>query len=138
MFRASMMRTAERIAAKTGAPAIVTGEALSQVASQTLDAMAFTDSMTDLVVLRPLVGLDKEEIIKEAKEIGTYETSILPYEDCCVVFSPKHPITKPVKDTVRRHYEALGMEQFIEEAIANTAVFRFNAKGEETEDEENC
>lgn len=138
MFRASMMRTAERIASKTSSSAIVTGEALSQVASQTLDAMSFTDSMTDTLVLRPLVGLDKEEIISEAKRIGTYETSILPYEDCCVVFSPKHPITKPVKEVVRRHYEELKMEGFIDEAIENTAVYTFNSKGEEIKNEENC
>ena len=94
--------------------------------------------MTDTLVLRPLVGLDKEEIISEAKRIGTYETSILPYEDCCVVFSPKHPITKPVKEVVRRHYEDLKMESFIEEAIANTAVYTFNSKGEEIKNEENC
>lgn len=134
MFRASMMQTAEKIANSDKALAIVTGEALSQVASQTLDAMTFTDSMTSLLVLRPLVGMDKEEIIDRAKIIGTYETSILPYEDCCVVFSPKHPLTKPVKEVVRRHYEALGMESFIDEAIKNTKVFTFNSNGEEISD----
>ncbi len=129
MFRASMMQTAERIAKKEGAIAIVTGEALSQVASQTLDAMSFTDSMTDLLVIRPLVGMDKEDITAKAKHIGTYETSILPYEDCCVVFSPKHPITRPIKEVSRKHYEALGMDSFIDKAIEKTEVFAFDAMG---------
>ncbi len=131
MFRAAMMQSAEKLANNNKALAIVTGEALSQVASQTLDAMTFTDSMTSLLVLRPLVGMDKEEIIDKAKTIGTYETSILPYEDCCVVFSPKHPLTKPIKEVVKRHYEELGMEAFIDEAIRNTKVYTFNSNGEE-------
>ena len=130
MFRASMMKTAERIAKSKKAIAIVTGEALSQVASQTLEAMNFTDSMTDLLVIRPLVGMDKEEIIKTAKEIGTYETSILPYEDCCVIFSPKHPITHPDKETSKKHYQALGMDEEIAKAIEKAEVFYFNAMGD--------
>lgn len=131
MFRASMMQTAERIAKAKKATAIVTGEALSQVASQTLSAMNFTDSMTSLVVLRPLVGMDKEEIITVSKKIGTYETSILPYEDCCVIFSPKHPVTNPDKEESRKHYEALEMDEEIEKAIEKMQVFYFNARGEE-------
>ena len=135
MFRASMMQTAERIAKENGASAIVTGEALSQVASQTLDAMNFTDSMTDLVVLRPLVGMDKEEITERAIRIGSYETSILPYEDCCVVFSPKHPVTRPVKEVARRHFDALDMNPIIEEAVRNTKVYSFDPMGKEITDE---
>ena len=135
MFRASMMQTAERIAKANGASAIVTGEALSQVASQTLDAMNFTDSMTDLVVLRPLVGMDKEEITERAIRIGSYETSILPYEDCCVVFSPKHPVTRPVKEVARRHFDALDMNPIIEEAVRNTKVYSFDPMGKEIIDE---
>ena len=131
MFRASMMRTAEKIAKERKALAIVTGEALSQVASQTLEAMSFTDSMTDTLVIRPLVGMDKEEIISTAKEIGTYETSILPYEDCCVIFSPKHPVTHPDKEESRKHYLSLEMDEEIDKAIANTEVFYFNPLGEE-------
>lgn len=133
MFRAAMMRTAEEIAKKRNASAIVTGEALSQVASQTLEAMSFTDSMTELLVLRPLVGMDKEEIIATAKRIGTYETSILPYEDCCVIFSPKHPITHPIKEVAKRHYESLGMEDEITKAVENMSVYYFNPMGEEEE-----
>lgn len=131
MFRASMMRTAERIALENGGNAIVTGEALSQVASQTLDAMSFTDSMTELLVLRPLVGMDKEEITRNAERIGTYETSILPYEDCCVVFSPKHPVTRPVKSVMRKHFEALAMDEMIDKAVKNTVVYSFDPMGNE-------
>lgn len=131
MFRASMMRTAERIALENGGNAIVTGEALSQVASQTLDAMSFTDSMTELLVLRPLVGMDKEEITRNAERIGTYETSILPYEDCCVVFSPKHPVTRPVKSIIRKHFEALTMDEMIDKAVKNTVVYSFDPMGNE-------
>lgn len=131
MFRASMMRTAERIALENGGNAIVTGEALSQVASQTLDAMSFTDSMTELLVLRPLVGMDKEEITRNAERIGTYEISILPYEDCCVVFSPKHPVTRPVKSIIRKHFEALAMDEMIDKAVKNTVVYSFDPMGNE-------
>ena len=131
MFRAAMMKTAERIATANGASAIITGEALSQVASQTIDAMSFTDSMTDLLVIRPLVGMDKEEIIEKAKRIGTYDTSILPYEDCCVVFSPKHPVTRPVKSVSKRHFEELSMDGIIEKAIRETVVYSFDANGRE-------
>ena len=136
MFRAAMMQTATKLASKFDAKALVTGEALSQVASQTLDAMNFTDSMTDLVVLRPLVGMDKEEIIIKAKEIDTYETSILPYEDCCVVFSPKHPVTRPVKEVARKHFEALNMTALIDEAVENSVVYSFDPNGEEIERDE--
>ncbi len=130
MFRAAMMKTASKLALKTNAEAIITGEALSQVASQTLPSMAFSDSMADLLVLRPLVGMDKEEIINVAEEIGTYETSILPYEDCCVIFSPKHPLTNPIKHVVTKHYNDLDMETLIDEAIENIETFYYNAKGE--------
>lgn len=131
MFRASMMKTANIIAQKNHASAIVTGEALSQVASQTLDAMNFTDSTSSLLVLRPLCGMDKEEIINLSNKIGTYETSILPYEDCCVVFSPKHPVTRPDKKEMEEHYEKLGMEKLIEEAVENTVCYTFSSNGEE-------
>lgn len=130
MFRAAMMRTASQLASQIKAEAIITGEALSQVASQTLKAMSFSDSMSDYLVLRPLVGMDKEEIIKFAIDIGTYETSILPYEDCCVIFSPKHPVTNPVKEIATKHYLDLEMESFISEAISNIQTFYYNSKGE--------
>ena len=131
MFRASMMQTAEKLSLRYHDIAIVTGEAVSQVASQTLDAMTFTDSMTDLLVLRPLCGMDKEEIINTAKKIDTYDTSILPYEDCCVVFSPKHPVTKPDKEEMKKHFEELNMDALIDEAVENTVVYTFSDLGEE-------
>lgn len=139
MFRAAMLEVTEHIARENYDTALVTGEAVSQVASQTLDAMTFTDSMTDMLVLRPLCGMDKEEIIVKAKEIGSYETSILPYEDCCVVFSPKHPLTHPDKKETREHYFSLNMKPLIDEAIAETVCYTFNANGEEItkKDEEN-
>lgn len=136
MFRAAMMQTATKIAMKNESKALITGEALSQVASQTLDAMYFTNSMTDLVVLRPLVGMDKEEIIEKARDIDTYNTSILPYEDCCVVFSPKHPVTRPIREVVRKHYEELEMDGIIDEAIENTKIFSFDPMGKEIKKDE--
>ena len=132
MFRAGMMKTAGQVVSNEQMTCIVTGEALSQVASQTLAAMSSTDSMSDYLVLRPLVAFDKQEIINIAKRIGTYDTSILPYEDCCVIFSPKHPITNPDKDEMKKQYESLGMESFITEALENTKIYSYNARGEET------
>lgn len=133
MFRACMMQVAERLCNERGYNAIITGEALSQVASQTLPAMAFTDSMTDYLVLRPLVGMDKEEIISISKKIGTYETSILPFEDCCVIFSPKHPFTNPDKKLMTKHFEKLDMGQMLDKAVRETKIYSYNAKGEEIE-----
>ena len=132
MFRAAMMRLSSQVVRIEDMQCIVTGEALSQVASQTLAAMAFTDSMADPLVLRPLVGMDKEEIIQLARRIGTYGTSILPYEDCCVIFSPKHPLTNPDKEEMRRHYESLGMEKYIEDALRQTKIYSYDANGEST------
>lgn len=131
MFRACMMRLAEKLCEKEGLECVVTGEALSQVASQTLSALKFTDSVSDQLVLRPLVAMDKEEIIKIAKQIGTYETSILPYEDCCVIFSPKHPVTNPDKRTMSEHFKLLRMDNFIEKAISEVQVIPYDAKGNE-------
>lgn len=133
MFRACMMQVAERLCNERGYNAIITGEALSQVASQTLPAMAFTDSMTDYLVLRPLVGMDKEEIISISKKIGTYETSILPFEDCCVIFSPKHPVTNPDKKLMTKHFEKLDMGELLDQAVRETKIYSYNAKGEEIE-----
>ena len=129
MFRASMMKLSSQVVRQEGMGCIVTGEALSQVASQTLSAMAFTDSMAEALVLRPLVGMDKEEIIRTARRIGTYETSILPYEDCCVIFSPKHPVTNPDKAEMTAMYETLGMEDYIKQAISETRIYSYDAMG---------
>lgn len=117
IMRRFMMRIAQRIALDNNAKAIVTGENLGQVASQTMEAMAVTQAVIDLPVLQPLCGMDKEEIVRMARKIGTFETSILPYEDCCTVFTPKHPRTKPKLADVVEVERALDVDALIEEAI---------------------
>ncbi|AEC01752.1 tRNA uracil 4-sulfurtransferase ThiI [Parasphaerochaeta coccoides] len=131
MLRASMMKVAQALSLMRGAQALVTGEALGQVASQTLESMSFTDSMTDMLVLRPLVGMEKQAIIHLARTIGTYETSILPYEDCCVIFSPKHPLVKPDRNIEREHFEKMGIETLLEEAVEKTVTYHFGYDGTE-------
>jgi thiamine biosynthesis protein ThiI len=118
IMRRFMMRIAERIALDCGARAIVTGENLGQVASQTMEAMASTQAVLSLPVLQPLIGLDKEEIVRLARRIGTFETSILPYEDCCTVFTPRHPRTHPKLDEVARAESALDVSVLVDEALA--------------------
>ncbi len=118
IMRRFMMRLAQRIALDRGASAIVTGENLGQVASQTMEAMAATQAVLDLPVLQPLVGMDKEEIVSLARKIGTFETSILPYEDCCTVFTPRHPKTRPRLAEVEAAESALDVEALVEEALA--------------------
>ena len=95
IMRSSMMRIAERVARKSGCSALITGESVGQVASQTMQALYCTDSAADMPIFRPLIGMDKMEVVAIARKIGTFETSILPYEDCCTVFTPKHPKTRP-------------------------------------------
>ena len=118
IMRRFMMRIAEKIANANGAKAIVTGENLGQVASQTMEAMASTQAVTELPVLQPLIGMDKEEIVRLARKIGTFDTSILPYEDCCTVFTPKHPKTKPKLHEVAEVESALDIDALVEEAYA--------------------
>ncbi|MDD3903990.1 MAG: tRNA 4-thiouridine(8) synthase ThiI, partial [Sphaerochaeta sp.] len=125
MFRAAMMKVANAISVIQEGQCIVTGEALSQVASQTLESMVFTDSRSEQLVLRPLVGMDKQEIMDLAKKIGTYETSILPYEDCCVIFSPKHPLVRPNKQIVTEHFEQMDIDTLLQIAIDTTQTFDF-------------
>ena len=117
IMRRFMMRIAERIAKENNAKAIVTGENLGQVASQTMEAMASTQAVIDLPVLQPLIGMDKEEIVRMARKIGTFETSILPYEDCCTVFTPKHPRTRPKLKDVENAESALDVDALVEEAV---------------------
>ena len=117
IMRRFMMRIAQRVAYETGAKAIVTGENLGQVASQTMEAMASTQAVTDLPVLQPLIGMDKEEIITLARKIGTFDTSILPYEDCCTVFTPKHPRTRPKLSEVEKAESVLDIEALVNEAV---------------------
>ena len=118
IMRRFMMRIAERIALDNGAKAIVTGENLGQVASQTMEAMASTQAVLKLPVLQPLIGMDKSVIIQQARKIGTFETSILPYEDCCTVFTPRHPRTHPTVQEVEEAEAALNVGALVDEAMA--------------------
>ncbi|MBR5343508.1 MAG: tRNA 4-thiouridine(8) synthase ThiI [Oscillospiraceae bacterium] len=126
IMRRFMMRIAERIAEADGAKAIVTGENLGQVASQTMEAMASTQAVTHLPTLQPLVGMDKEEIVQMARKIGTFDTSILPYEDCCTVFTPRHPRTRPKLGEVEAAEAALDVNALVEEALAGTERIRLD------------
>ncbi|MBQ7363272.1 MAG: tRNA 4-thiouridine(8) synthase ThiI [Clostridia bacterium] len=118
ILRIFMMRLATRCAKEYKCGALITGESLGQVASQTLKAIEVTDSATDIPVFRPCIGLDKEEIVREARHYGTFDTSILPFEDCCTVFTPRHPKTQPKLEEVLREVEKLDIEALMEEAYA--------------------
>jgi len=120
IMRRFMMRIAEKLAKQHKSSGLITGESVGQVASQTLAALDVTNSVVDMPVLRPLIGMDKEEIIEKSRAIGTFETSILPYEDCCTVFTPKHPTTNPKRATVIRTESVLNIEELIDEAVKNT------------------
>lgn len=126
MLRAAMMEAADMIAPRTGARCIVTGESLGQVASQTAENMRVSQSPTSLPVFRPLVGMDKEETIGIAKRIGTFETSILPYEDCCVLFSPTHPVLKPDYGEGLAEYARLGISGAVGESVGKAEIFNFD------------
>ena len=115
--RRFMMRLAQAIAKRAGAKALITGESLGQVASQTMMALGVTDDVTEMPVLRPLIGMDKVEIIRMSREIGTYDTSILPYEDCCTVFTPRHPATRPKVEDVREAEAKLDVEGLIAKSL---------------------
>ena len=118
IMRRFMMRLAERVARRTGCKALVTGECLGQVASQTMDALTVSDDACAMPVLRPVIGMDKEEIVRLSRKIGTFDTSILPYEDCCTVFTPRHPRTHPVLEEVVQYEAALDIEGLIQRAMA--------------------
>lgn len=120
IMRRVMMKIAERIAVRNGALALITGESLGQVASQTLHALAVTNEVVKMPVFRPLIGMDKNEVIDIARKIETFETSILPYEDCCTVFVAKHPKTRPVLSEVIKSEELLQIEEMLEKAINDT------------------
>ena len=111
IMRRYMMRIAETIAQKTECLGLITGESIGQVASQTMASLVATNEVCELPVYRPLIGFDKQEIVEVSEKIGTYETSILPYEDCCTIFVAKHPVTKPSLNVIRRH------EKYLEEKI---------------------
>ena len=118
LMRRFMMRIAEQVARQRGCGALITGESLGQVASQTMEAIGVTNAVCQLPVLRPAIGMDKEEIVAIARRIGTFETSILPYEDCCTVFTPRHPQTKPKLDKVLEEEAKLDVAALVEQAVA--------------------
>ena len=118
VYRRLMLRIAERIARRSGAGALVTGEAVGQVASQTLDNMAVIDAVVSMPVFRPLVGMDKDEIVNEAKHLGSYDISIIPDEDCCTLFAPKHPATRTTERQLEEAESVLDMDALLDEAVA--------------------
>ena len=117
VMRRFMMRISAQVARRCGAKALVTGECLGQVASQTMEAMAVTGAVVDLPILRPVVGMDKEDIVKLSRKIGTYDTSILPYEDCCTVFTPRHPRLRPTPEELEAAEQALDIEGMVQAAV---------------------
>ena len=119
LLRRFMMKLATRVAKEKYCNALITGESLGQVASQTMKALAVTDAVTDLPVFRPCIGMDKEDIVTIARKIDTYETSILPYEDCCTVFTPKHPRTQPEIEKVEAQEKNLDVDALLEDAYAS-------------------
>ena len=118
LLRRYMMRIATIIAHRRGCGALITGESIGQVASQTMPAIGVTDCMSDLPVFRPCIGLDKEEIVQIARKIGTFDTSILPFEDCCTVFTPRHPKTRPELAKVEEEERKLPFDELVEEALS--------------------
>ncbi len=122
LVRRFMMRIAERVAEDTGAMMLITGENLGQVASQTAEALVVTDASVKMPVMRPLIAMDKVDIMEKAEEIGTFQTSIQPYEDCCTVFLPKHPTTKPKLDRIIESESKLDVEGLIEKAIESKEI----------------
>ena len=117
LLRRYMMTIADRVAKEKNCTALITGESLGQVASQTMQAIGVTDVCATLPVFRPCIGLDKEEIVQISRKIGAFETSIQPYEDCCTVFTPKHPRTKPELEKVLVQENKLPFEELVEEAM---------------------
>ncbi len=127
IMRRFMMRIAEKIARWNGCGALVTGESLGQVASQTMEAMGVTEACIELPILKPLVGMDKEEIITVSRRIGCFETSILPYEDCCTVFTPRHPRTKPKLAEIEEAERALDVDALVQAAFDGREKIRIEA-----------
>lgn len=124
--RIFMMKIAEKLAIKQNYHALITGESLGQVASQTIQGITVVDKSTEISILRPLIAMDKTEIIDIARTIDTYETSILPFEDCCTVFLPKHPVTKPKIEDINNSLSLLDVDKLIDEALANKKVYEIN------------
>ena len=128
IMRRMMMRISEALAVKLECMSMTTGESLGQVASQTMQALMVTNAVCSLPVLRPLIGMDKEEIITVARKIGTMETSILPYEDCCTVFTPKHPKTRPSLTEIEKVEQALEIDALVADAVEGTEPVRIYAR----------
>ena len=122
IMRRYMMRIAEQIASETECLGLITGESIGQVASQTMHSLAVTNEVCTLPVYRPLIGMDKQEIVEISEKIGTYETSILPYEDCCTIFVAKHPVTRPNANIIRKH------EKHLEGTIENLVEIALQTK----------
>ena len=122
LVRRFMMRIAEKVAQKSGCTMLITGENLGQVASQTAEALVVTDATVKMPVMRPLIALDKVDIIQKAKDIGTFETSIMPYEDCCTVFLPKHPATKPKLEKILESESKLDVDALVEAAVEKKEI----------------
>lgn len=124
ILRVCMMKVANMLAKRCNAKCIITGESVGQVASQTIENMTVTEHFSDFPLLRPLCGMDKEEIIKDAYFIDTYETSILPYEDCCVLFSPRHPVLRGTVEQAEEIYKSLEVDDLINEAYNNREIVK--------------
>lgn len=126
ILRRYMLRAAQQVAKDEGCLALVTGESLGQVASQTLQAIACTDAVVDMPVFRPLIGTDKAEIVKTARRIDTYDISIEPFEDCCTIFTPRHPKTKPSMEQVERGESAIDGRSLLQEALAHVRTIHIS------------
>jgi thiamine biosynthesis protein ThiI len=131
IMRRFMMRISQQIAAKTGALALATGESLGQVASQTLESMNTINNVVSIPILRPLIGMDKTEITDISRRIDTYELSILPYEDCCTIFTPKNPVTRPKPHVAARFEESLDVDALVADAVNRTEVEEITTKARE-------
>ncbi|NBK47957.1 tRNA 4-thiouridine(8) synthase ThiI [Staphylococcus delphini] len=136
--RRMMLRIADKVVHQIGADAIVNGENLGQVASQTLKSMYAINAVTNTPILRPLLSLDKEEIVKKAKDIGTFETSIQPYEDCCTIFTPKNPVTEPQFEKVLQYESGFDFEEMIDRAVDNIETIVIDKNYQRHQDEQNA
>ncbi|MBC6713734.1 tRNA uracil 4-sulfurtransferase ThiI [Treponema sp. Marseille-Q3903] len=126
MLRVCMMKLANRLARRCNAKCIITGESVGQVASQTIENMTVTEHFAEFPLLRPLCGMDKEEIIRDSYFIGTYDISILPYEDCCVLFSPRHPVLRATSEEAEKIYSSLEVEQLIDKAYKEREIIKLS------------
>ncbi|MDK3703562.1 tRNA 4-thiouridine(8) synthase ThiI [Staphylococcus pseudintermedius] len=135
--RRMMLRIADKVVYQIGADAIVNGENLGQVASQTLKSMYAINAVTNTLILRPLLSLDKEEIVQKAKDIGTFETSIQPYEDCCTIFTPKNPVTEPQFEKVLQYESGFDFEEMIDRAVGNIETIVIDKNYQTHQDEQN-